>query len=210
MGLFDFLFGSGDKMNKVETMTPQQQQVLNQVLSQVMQMQGSGGGQNQAMSYLQGLLDPNSEAYKNFEAPYMQQFQDQTLPMLAERFAGAGAQGGALSSSGFGQALGAAGSQLGSNLAGLKSGLQQQSAQGLMGQYNNLLGQGLGAQPFGYQQQQGQPGVLPQALQGLLGGLGGGVANWMNPNFGKQGQGYQAQQPLTNMYANLFQTGALV
>lgn len=172
MDIGEFLFGAEEKLNKVPTMSRGQTGILNQLLKLLGGMGSQGGGYNQAMGLLQQYLDPESEVYKNFEAPYMRQFNEQTIPQLAERFAGMGAQGGALSSSGFGQALGAAGAGLQENLASMKSGMQRQAAGDIMGQYNNLLGQGLGAQPFGYHQKSASTGLVPNVLANFAQGLG--------------------------------------
>lgn len=177
--LMQKMFGGGDKMKKVPTMTKQQTQLLNQM----MQMLGGGGqlgqGFGQAIDYQKQLMDPSSEAVQQFADPYMKQFEQQTVPGLAERFAGMGAMGGGMSSSGFGQALGAAGGNLQSQLAALKAGLGQQAAGQLMQQYGQMAGMGLGAQPFAYQQQG------PSMAGSMLGGWAAGgfpgmtdFANW--------------------------------
>lgn len=174
MGIFDAIFGS-NKMKKVPTMTKEQQGLLNQLM-QMLGPQGQlGQGYGGALGLQQQLMDPSSEAVNQFAAPYMQQFEQQTVPGLAERFAGFGAQGGGLSSSGFGQALGAAGGNLQTQLAALKAGLGQNAAQSLMQQYGNVSGQAMGAKPFGYQAP--QQGLLPSFFQawgqGGFPGLGG-------------------------------------
>jgi hypothetical protein len=171
-GLMDFLFGTG--FQKMDTMTPEQQQFLSQIMSQLNDGQ-LGQGYVQGLSGLMGMMDPSSAAYQRFEQPYMKQFNEQTVPQLAERFAGAGAQGGALSSSGFGQALSSAGSQLQTSLAGMKAGLQQNAIRDILNQYKSMAGIGLGAQPFGYQQpQQGfVPGIFNSFAQGAGKAMGG-------------------------------------
>lgn len=167
----NFLFGSDDKLKQLSNLNPQQQQILSQLLENIQGLGGSQGGFGQATNLLQQYLDPQSDVYKNFEAPYMQQYEQQTIPQLAERFAGAG--GGALSSSGFGQALGAAGSNLQTNLAQMKSQLQRQSISDILGQYNTMSGQGLGAQPFMYYNKPGSMGLLPTALTAGVKAFGG-------------------------------------
>src|SRR5687768_4003218 len=108
-GLVGKLFGGGgsgrDKMRKLPTMSPQQQQLLNSLLGQMNQ----GGGGGQALSTLQSYLNPSQEGFEQFSQPYMQQFQSKILPGILQQY-GAGAEGGALSSSGFAQALGGASS----------------------------------------------------------------------------------------------------
>lgn len=153
---------------------------LNPIQKRIMEMiSGSGGmGQNplagQVNDYYSSLLDNSNEAYENFAAPHMRQFNEQTIPGLAERFAGLGAQ----SSSGFQNALGQAGAGLQENLAGLRSGLQMQGAQGA-GQFNqqnlqNLM-QLLGVQTQGIVPK--QPGFLQSLLTSLSGGLGQGIGS---------------------------------
>lgn len=171
----NFLFGEGPSMNKFDQFTPEQQQLL----SQMMNMLGAGGslgqGYGQSVDYLKQLMDPNSQAVQQFTQPYMDQFNQQTVPQLAERFAGAGGgMGGGLSSSGFGQSLSVAGGALQNQLASLKAGLGQQAAGQLMNQYGNMTGQALGAQPFGYQYNPGSQGFLGNMLKMYMqGGMPG-------------------------------------
>jgi len=170
MGLFDFLFESKSKPGKLDTMTKEQQGLLSQIM-QMLSPQGQlGQGYGQSLGYQQQLMDPNSEAVYQFSKPYMQEFEQQTVPGLAERFAGAGSMGGGLSSSGFGQSLSSAGGNLQSQLAQLKAGLGQQAAQSLMSQYGGMSGQALGAQPFAY--------ARPQQS-----GLGGFLQSWGQAGF---------------------------
>ena len=179
--MFDWLVGS-NKMKKMPTMTKEQTALMNQML----QMLGQGGqlgqGYGQSLDYQQQLMDPSSEAVNQFAEPYMQQFEQQTVPGLAERFAGMGGMGGGLSSSGFGQSLSSAGGNLQNQLAALKAQLGQGAAQNLMGQYGQMSGQALGAQPFGYQK--AQPGFLQSwAQQGFpgVGQMASGASNaWQN------------------------------
>lgn len=169
-GLNDFLFGTSDKTTKLQNFDQNQQQFFGNFMKQLQQMQKGGGGVQEAMGLLQQYLNPQSDIYKNFEQPYMQQFEQQTVPGLAEKFAGfGGGMGGGMSSSGFGQALGAAGSNLQTNLAQMKSGMQQNAIGSLLGQYNQMSGMGLGAQPFSYQQQQGSQGFAAPFLGNLAG-----------------------------------------
>lgn len=167
-GLSEFLFGKKDKLKKLSTMNPQQEHLLSSLLSQLTGMQGQGGSYNQAQKYYQNLLEPGSEGFENFSSPYLQQFKEQILPQIAERFAGASA----LSSSGFGQALGGASAGLQSQLAQLFSSLQSQAAGSVTNQFNQLSNFGLSAQPFAYQNKKGNMGFLPSALGSFLGSEG--------------------------------------
>jgi hypothetical protein len=182
MSFFDTIFGS-NKMKKLPTMTKEQTSLLNQMLQMLGPQSGLGQGMQEGIDLQRQYLDPSSEAVNQFAQPYMNEFEQQTIPGLAERFAGMGAMGGGLSSSGFGQSLSSAGGNLQAQLAQLKAGLGQQAAQSLMGQYGQMSGQGLGAQPFGYQAP--QQGLLPGFLQawgnsGFPGGsqMSSGLSNY--------------------------------
>lgn len=109
------------------TLNPLQQQI----------MQGGAQLSPNYFSYLQELLDPSGQAADRFAAPYMRQFEEQTIPRLAEQFAGVGG----LSSSGFQQSLGQAGAGLAENLAALRENVRLQGSQGLQALLQNILGQ---------------------------------------------------------------------
>jgi hypothetical protein len=169
----DWLFGSPDKLKKVPTGTQAQTQFGGQdLISMLQQMMQQGGGLDLANQHDQNLLGQGPEAFNQFAAPYLQKFQEQMLPQIAERFA----ERGALSSSGFGQALGGASSDLQSSLAQLFTQLQGQAAQRQQGQFQNLSQLGLNYQPFQYAQKQGNSGFLNNLL--------GGVGNTLGPNIG--------------------------
>jgi hypothetical protein len=165
-GLGEFLFGSGSRTKKKQAYTPEQMQFLNQLLGSL-----GGGDQGGFLGYYKNLLG-GEEGQGDFEAfadPYRRQFEQETVPMLAERFAGAGGgMGGALSSSGFGQQLSSAGANLNSQLAQLYAGLRQ----GAAGQMAGLTGTALGAQPYFLKQRQASPGLFQTALSGFAQGLG--------------------------------------
>jgi len=73
--------------------------------------------------WLQNLFsDP--EFFKSFSAPIMRDFEENTIPNLANRFAGMGS-GGSLGSTAFRNQLGRESSTLHEKLATLKGGLQQ-------------------------------------------------------------------------------------
>jgi len=206
VGLLNQGKGNGNEPSQIPTMTPEQEAILGQLTNMV---QNQGGGANKAMGLLEKYMDPNSDIYKNFEAPYMQKFEQQTIPRLAEQFAGFGANSGALSSSGFGQALGAAGANLQTDLAAMKSGMQRNSINDYLGQFNTMTGQALNAQPFAYYQQQPGGG----AMNAFGANAAGPLANYGLQNMNLSGQsnngGYNAKYPLTNTYDELFRTGAI-
>ncbi len=180
-------FGGGDKMTNVPTMNKNQKNLQKQIM-QMLDPQGQlGQGYQQGIQHQMDLMNPNSEAVSQFTQPYMDQFNQETVPGLAERFAGAGAMGGGLSSSGFGQSLSAAGGNLQNQLAQLKAQLGMGAAQNLMGQYGNMANMGMNAQTFGYQQP--QQGMFPSFLN-----------SWAQSGFqmpGSGGGGYKGSPQLT-------------
>lgn len=172
MGSFsDFFTGSQGKMKPFNK----------QALQQLMQLIQNGGGLNQSSLYgsgsnfLQSILSNQPGAFESFEAPYKEQFEQQTVPMIAERFAGMGTGGGASSSSGLQQALAQAGKGLSTNLAALRGGLQMQAAPQALAYsqqpIQNLL-QALGLIPGQYYEQPGQGGFLQGGLNSFMHGMG--------------------------------------
>lgn len=159
MGLMDWLFGSSGGMEQVSSLTPQQQELMNQLVG------GLGPAQMQGLQYLNSILSGDPEAFSAFEAPMKRQFEQETIPMIAERFAGMGSHG-AQGSSAQDLAFGQAGRELSENLAAMREGLKQQS----LGQLQGLLGMGM--RPT-FENVYMQP--TGGALGGLLTGAGGGA-----------------------------------
>lgn len=126
--------------------------------------------------YLNNLLSGDPEAFKNFEAPYMRQFQEEIIPEIANRF------GGRQQSSAFQQALGQQASGLSERLAALRSGLQMQAAPQAL-QYARAPGEfglagaqlALGTPSFGYTQKGG-----PGGGGGFMSALGQGVGSGLS------------------------------
>lgn len=203
-----FLRGTPARATTLPTVTPQQAATNQQ----------ANLNSQQLMSYLVNNLMGGQQGQGRFDfAPIAQrartQFEQQTIPSIAERFNTLGR--GALSSSGFAQTLGQAG-------AGLEEGLAAQEAQfGLQqqGLLQSLLGQLLGAgsqQQFENLYQPSQPGFLQSLLPGLIGGVsslggplagaaGGALANTIFGSVGKQAQpqqqASQPQYPMPNRFA---------
>lgn len=163
--IWNFLFGKEGKTEQLPAISPEQQQLLNQLLS------GIGGPLGAGFGNLQQLLSGDPEAFEAFQAPARTAFEQQTVPGIAERFTGAGAQ----SSSAFGQTLGQAGANLEEQLSAQRAGLQSQAMQQLQG----LLGTGLGTKPFGYETSQPTQGFLGGLAPGIGMGIGGGAMGGM-------------------------------
>lgn len=153
MALRDFFLGTGPKTRQLPRFTPEQQQAFSTILQQ-------------ALSQLQS---PQA-AFEPIAQQARTQFEQRTIPSIAERFTAMGGQ----RSSAFGQQLGQAG-------AGLEESLASLGAQ--FGQRQQQLGvglAGLGLQPqFETLITPGQPGFLQQSLKAalplLLTGLSGGL-----------------------------------
>jgi hypothetical protein len=170
-GFGEWLFGKEASTEQKSFQTPQQQQLFNQLLGG---LGGQGGGGNQALQYLQQYLNPNQqEGFQQFAQPYQQQFERNILPRILQPW-GAGAEGGALSSSGFAQALGGASSDFMNQLEQQYSQRGMQSSQTLLSLLQNLLGQ----QTFGFQQNQASPGLFGSAINAFAGGVGKGFGGF--------------------------------
>jgi hypothetical protein len=185
-GASEILFGSSPKMKKLDTGTKNQQRYGESLIDQLMQ-QMQGGGYGQSQDWMQSLYGP--DAFNQFAQPHMQQFEQQfeqnIMPMIAEKFAGFGNSGGALSSSGFGQSLSGAGAQgasdLQSKLAQMFAQLQMSASGQLSNNFNQQSQQALNYQPFQYMQQPGKSGIAAPML-GAIGGAFGGPMGAMAGN----------------------------
>jgi hypothetical protein len=202
MSLRSFFFGRKPKQQQISNFSPEQSGLLQRLLGQInpesFQLQQNPLYQ-QGQSYLQNLLSGSPEAFKAFEDPFKQQYQEEIVPQLAERFTGLNGQ----NSSAFRQALGESGKDLTTRLAALRGELQQGASGQALGYSqapgNMALNQaqvGLGAQPFSYLNSSGSSGFLSQ----LLGGLGGGVGS----AFGQFGGQRLGQRLAPNPYSGLF------
>ncbi len=194
-----FFKGTPHQQVTMSTKTPQQQGVLDNIN----QYLGRGVG---------GLDLPGGQS--NF-APIAEQaqrnFQQRTVPTLAERFGSLGNSSGAsLSSPDLYKQLGNAGANLEGDLASLQSqhGLQQQGQQA--NNYFNLLNAGLGSQ-FDYEVMPGQRSgisdiwnsakgtignaAIGYATGGPAGATAGILSGLMNPQQYQQYLDRQQQQP---------------
>ena len=172
-----FWGGSDPYLQKYETMTHGEKSKYKDLLKRInpksVDIQNSPLFQ-QASKYYQGILGGDTGA---FEKPLMSQFQQEIAPGIAERYAGAGA----MNSSGFQQAMGAAGSNLTERLGMLRAQLQSGAAGNLAnmsqmqtGNMMNLIQQLFSTPSFGYANMAGQPGFG----QGLAPGIGQGIGSY--------------------------------
>lgn len=144
--------------------------------------------------WLQSMFN-DPQFFDKFEAPLQRQYQEQTVPDLANRFASMGS-GGSLGSTAFRNQLAREGSNLNTNIAALRGGMQQQAipqlSQYAQQPFNNMiqmLNQAL--QPTNNQYQ--------PATQGFFGPIAASGAGAASQGFGQQlgqnmasGFGYQS------------------
>lgn len=131
-----FFSGTPEKHERVSTLLPQQQQNFSQLNNAA--TSGNGGAFGEASNYYRNLLGNDSQDFNAFSAPQMRQFNEQTIPGIAEQFAGMGS--GGLSSSGFRNASVNAGTDLAERLGSIRAQLRQGAAQGLQGIGQAALG----------------------------------------------------------------------
>ena len=125
-GLGAFFRGQPEQTEQLSQYSPQNQEMFNQLIGQILGQYQTGGEFDPAGA---GGFAPIAEQART-------QFEEQTVPSIAERFTAMGGGGGR--SSAFAQQLGQAGAGLEQGLAaqGAQYGLQQQ------GLLQNLLGMG--------------------------------------------------------------------
>lgn len=164
----NFWTGSKDQIKQTQNYSPQQLQLLNQILQQY--QSSMGGAFNQLNSQIN---DEDPLDFNAIEAPIMQQYQEDIIPGILERFAGQGAS----SSSAMNQTLARSGKDLSQGLAAQRAGMSnqrmqiKQNAMNLLQQYGS---QGLSQQTSPYVQQ-GSKGFLDYGAQGM----GALIGSWL-------------------------------
>lgn len=158
----EFLFGKKGKAKKLDTLTPDQQQLMKLITDSL------AGGEG-ALSDLFGQFD-KSAFEEGVSKPALQQFQDEILPQIQEKFSFGGQAGG----SGFQRAGAKAATDLQAKLAQLMYDAQNQQKQ------NKLQGinQALGTRAFENIYKPGTEG----AAQGFIKGIGNGLGNVLGSN----------------------------
>lgn len=169
----DFFSGSEDQYKQLSKLGPEQQQLFNQLL-QAISGQGAGGAFGDAADYWRNLLSNESQDFDAFAAPEMRRFREQTIPDLAEQFAGMGS--GALSSSGFRNAAVSAGTDLEERLGAIRAGLRSKAAESLAG-----LGQS-GLNPY-------YENIYEKGTSGFSEGIQPTLSNIAAQQFGQSGFG---------------------
>lgn len=175
-----FFTGTKGKFQTVPTLNPRQQRTLGSLLGSL-EAPGGAGAYGQVADYYRDLLGPNSATANEMFAPEVRRFNEETIPGLAEQFAGMGA--GNIHSSSFRNAGIRAGTDLAERLAAMRAQLRLQGAQGLAG---------LGAQGLGNYQEnvyrERTPGFIENVAP-LLGQIPSAIAG---SYFGNAGAGQVA------------------
>ena len=146
-------------------LSPQQQKLEKQRFA-ALQKPGAGGAFGDIADYYRDLMSPDSQTAQQQFGPETRRFNEQTIPDLAEQFAGMGA--GGLSSSGFRNAGISAGTDLSERLGALRAQLKGQGAAGFQNLATGALTptvENLRPQPqssFGENFAQGVGQVAPQ------------------------------------------------
>lgn len=159
MAFMDFLFGKGSKTKNKPIYNPTQENLLNQILGSLSTPMSSG------VQNLQNILGGDSATFEAFQRPARRDFEQKTLPTIAERFTGTFGEGSQRSSA-FGQSLGAAGRELEENLFSQRLGMQGDA----LSQILQLLGPALAPRKYQYQTSR-QPGLIENVLVGGAQGL---------------------------------------
>lgn len=192
MDLLEMLFGSPGKQGS--TYNKGQLSFLDRLKDDLRSMKGGAQDITQNQNYQSGQnwlqsLFSDPDFFKSFEAPLMRQFEENTIPDLANRFAGMGS-GGSMGSTAFRNQANREAGNLHTNIAALRGGLQQQGvnqslnyAQQPFQNYLQLMNQALTPTQNTYSQPTG--GLLGPAVSSFIGGLGSGYGQkWGESMYG--------------------------
>ena len=123
-----FFLGDPARWEQKSQLAPDQLGLQSQLVQAGM-FPGAGGAFGEAADYYRGLL--GGQGFDEMAAPELRRFQEETIPGIAEQFAGLGS-GGTFGSS-FRNTMSSAGAGLAERLAAMRQGLRSQGATGLMG-----------------------------------------------------------------------------
>lgn len=158
----DFILGKGSKTKKKPIYDQDQQDILNQLLG------GISGPLTSGLQNLQNILGGDQGFFDRFQAPARRDFQQETLPSIAERFTGNMGEGSQQSSA-FGQAMASAGKELEEDLFSQRIGMQSNALNQLL----QMLSPALSPRRHRYTTNR-QPGFLENVIMAYLSGSGPG------------------------------------
>lgn len=167
----NFLFGSKGRMHEGDLFGSGQRDFFNQLL-RMLQGENEGFSRNpldeSAERNAYGLLSDDDSAYADYERPSMRQFNEQTVPGLAERFT---SEFGGTNNSGFRNAALREGSNLAERLRGQRASLQQSARQDLLSRGQGLRREALTPNKENIYQK-GSQGALSDLLRAYIGSRG--------------------------------------
>ena len=172
MSFMDFMFGKGSEERTKPIYNPGQEDILNQILG------GLSGPMSSGMGNLGNILGGDQASFDAFSAPARRDFNQQTLPGIAERFTGSFGEG-SQNSSAFGQALGSAGKDLEEDLFSKRMGMQS----GALNQLMQLMQSSMSPRQHQYTTDR-QPGFLENVGVPIAQGIGGGIPGFIAKLFG--------------------------
>lgn len=162
------------KIRQASTLSPQQEQTLNPFY------QGLGDANQGGLEQLMQLLNYQPQGQQEMEQPLFEQFQQQVIPGILERFLGSGNSKG---SGGLNQAIGQGLRGLGGDIASMRAqqqqgaaGIRQQAIQQLL-QFNQMLNNPSFRMPY---MKQGQQGLASQIAQPAANVAGSYFSNLLN------------------------------
>jgi len=203
MGLFDFFTGTPAEYEQVSNLTPSQMKGQRQ-LERAGRQRGAGGAFGTSADFYRDILENNPNALNELYAPELRQFREQTIPDLAEQFAGMGS--GVLSSSGFRNAAVNAGSDLSERLAAMRQQLRFNAAQGL----SNIGAQGLQPHTSYQQTSPGTEGFLSNLSPAIGGTIGTAVGGPIGGTIGGGLGSLFKSSPYGNNNPSASQTGSFM
>lgn len=128
-GLFGFGKAKKTKLKDYANFSPGQSSLIDELA------EGVRSGNKDALAYLNSILSDDESAFADFEAPYKQQFEQEVVPNILEKFTGQGAR----NSSAARQSLATAGKDLSMNLAAQRAKLKESAVNQLLGLTDRAL-----------------------------------------------------------------------
>lgn len=167
--LGEVLFGKKAKTKQKTTLTPVQEELMGLLGEGLKTDEG-------ALGDIFGFNEQNFQ--EGVEKPALKHFQESVLPGILEKFAGNNNMG-----SGIRRATLKAGTDLQSNLAGLRYGAQQDAIKNKLTGINQLLG----TRAFENVHKPANEGLMQGVYKGFATGLGQGIGSFGVPSFGGGG-----------------------
>ncbi len=158
------LGGTPEQIQQVPKFTQPQQEIFSQLQT------GAAGAIPAGFEQILAMLTQDPEAAKQFEAPAMRQFHQEIIPGIAQKFTSQFGTG-SKSSSGFRQAMAAAGAGLSENLQLQRGERSDQALKQLM----QMVGGALTPQHESIIRPR-QPGLVETGMSGILQNLPGLIA----------------------------------